>query len=71
MQKMEISIYTIKLGKSSVEKLNFNNEFELEENFSRKDNPEYQRKEKEPKDKLIMEELEVFDVLLAGVEVEN
>lgn len=71
LQKMDISIYAIKVGKSSVEKLNFNNEFEIEENFSRKDNPEYQRKEKEPEDKSVTEELDVFDVLLAGVEVDD
>lgn len=71
LQKMDISIYAIKVGKSSVEKLNFNNEFEIEENFSRKDNPEYQREEKEPRDKSNTEELDVFDVLLAGVEVDD
>lgn len=71
LQKMDISIYAIKVGKSSIEKLNFNNEFEIEENFSRKDNPEYQRKEKEPEDKSNTEELDVFDVLLAGVEVDD
>lgn len=68
LQKMDISIYAIKVGKSTIEKLNFNNEFELEENYSRKDNPEYEKREREREDETIKEELPVFDVLLAGVE---
>ncbi len=71
LQKMDISIYAIKVGRSSVEKLNFNNEFEIEENFQRKDNPEYKMEEIESEDKSITEELDVFDVLLAGVEVDD
>lgn len=71
LQKMDISIYAIRVGKSSVEKLNFNNEFDIEENFSRKDNPEYRKQEKEPENKSITTELDVFDVLLAGVEVDD
>lgn len=71
LQKMDISIYAIRVGKSSVEKLNFNNEFEIEKNLSRKDNPEYQKKEKEPENKSNAEEPDVFDVLLAGVEVDD
>ena len=66
---MDISIYAIKVGKSSIEKLNFNNEFEIEDNYSRKDNPEYEKKQKEPEDESIKKELDVYDVLLAGVEV--
>lgn len=65
---MDISIYAIKVGTSTIEKLNFNNEFEIEGNYSRKDNPEYEKKEEEKKDETIKEELPVFDVLLAGVE---
>lgn len=68
LQKMDISIYAIKVGTSTIEKLNFNNEFEIEGNYSRKDNPEYEKKEEEKKDETIKEELPVFDVLLAGVE---
>lgn len=69
LQKMGISIYAIKVGKSSIEKLNFNNEFEIEENYSRKGNPEYEKKQKEPEDESMKKELDVYDVLLAGVEV--
>ena len=71
LQKMDISIYAIKVGKSSIEKLNFNNEFEIEDIYSRKDNPEYERTQKEPEDETKKEELDVYDVLLAGVEVND
>lgn len=71
LQKMDISIYAIKVGTSTIEKLNFNNEFEIENTYSRKDNPEYEKKEKEKKDETIKEELAVFDVLLAGVEADD
>lgn len=71
LQKMDISIYAIKVGTSTIEKLNFNNEFEIEDNYSRKDNPEYEKKEKEKKDETIKENLPVFDVLLAGVEAND
>lgn len=69
LQKMDISIYAIKVGKSSIEKLNFNNEFEIQENYSRKDNPKYEKKQKQPEDESVKKELDVYDVLLAGVEV--
>ena len=68
---MDISIYAIKVGTSTIEKLNFDNEFEIENTYFRKDNPEYEKKEKEKKDETIKEELAVFDVLLAGVEAHD
>lgn len=71
LQKMDISIYAIKVGKSSIEKLNFNNEFEIDENYSRKDNPEYEKKEKKEKDETLKMDLDVYDVLLAGVEAND
>ena len=71
LQKMDISIYAIKVGKSSIEKLNIDNEFEIEEKYFKKDNPKYEKKQKEPEDKFKEEELDVYDVLLAGVEVDD
>ena len=64
--KMDISIYAIRVGKSSVSKLNFNNEFDID-SIGAKDNPEYDGDlhKKEPED---TEMLDVYDVLLAGVE---
>lgn len=66
LMKMDISIYAIKVGKSSISKLNFNNEFEVN-NASAKDNPEYDGvlHKRKPED---VEMLDVYDVLLAGVE---
>ena len=69
LQKMDISIYAIKVGKSSIEKLNFDNEFQIQDSYSKKDNPEYEKKEERQEDESIKKELDVFDVLLAGVEV--
>ena len=71
LQKMDISIYAIKVGNSSIERLKFNNEFEIDEILSRKDNPEYTKQEKEPIDESIKKELDVYDVMLAGVEVND
>lgn len=71
LQKMDISIYAIKVGKSSIEKLNFNNEFEIDEAYSIKDNPDYEKKEKVEIDESIKDDLPVYDVLLAGVEVDD
>ena len=62
-------ICSIKVGKSSIEKLNFDNEFEIQDSYSKKDNPEYEKKEERQEDESIKKELDVFDVLLAGVEV--
>lgn len=65
---MDMSIYGIRVGKSNLAKLNFNGEFEMDENSILKDNPEYT---KDNKEKLLDEyykELDVYDVLLAGVE---
>lgn len=67
--KMDMSVYGIKVGKSNLAKLNFNGEFELDGDSILKDNPEYikEKKEKLPDD--YYKELDVYDVLLAGVEI--
>ena len=67
----QISIYAIKVGQSTIEKLNFNNEFEIEENFSKKDNPEYEKKKKKVEDTSVEKLLDIYDVLLAGVESDD
>lgn len=71
LQKMDISIYAIKVGMNSIDKLDISNEFEIESTFTSKDNPEYERKEIKPKDESTREQLPVYDVLLAGVEVND
>lgn len=63
--------HAIKVGQSTIEKLNFNNEFEIEENFSKKDNPEYEKKKKKVEDTSVEKLLDIYDVLLAGVESDD
>lgn len=71
LMKMDISIYAIKVGTSSVEKLDFNNEFDIEHSFSTKDNPVYQKEEIVEIDTCANDLLDVYDVLLAGVEIND
>ncbi len=71
LMKMDISIYAIKVGSSSIEKLNFNNEFDIEHSFSAKDNPVYQKEESIEVGTCANESLDVYDVLLAGVEIND
>lgn len=67
--KMDISIYAIKVGKSTLDKLNFNSEFETK-NIA-KDNPTYSKIENDENLNTESETkfLDVYDVVLAGVEV--
>lgn len=73
--KMDLSIFAIKVGTTTLDKLNINNELNLEnkekDTKEEKDNPSYienevveENDEKDESDK----ELDVYDVLLAGVE---
>ena len=68
---MDISIYAIKVGKSSIDQLNFNNEFDIQ--TTTKDNPSYSRKTSSTTEnnKDTSKLLDVYDVLLAGVEVND
>lgn len=69
LMKMDITIYAIKVGRSSLSKLNFNNEFDIDSS-GRRDNPVYtgiEVKEELKEDAV----LDVYDVLLAGVEIED
>ena len=70
--KMDISIYAIRVGKSSIDKLNFSNELDVPF-VDEKDNPTYQRREfSEPQSNFDSQKpLDVFDVLLAGVESDD
>ena len=69
--KMNLSIYGIKVGTTTLEKLNINNELNLDEKITiGKDNPSY-IKESDKQDEVdeeMKKELDVYDVLLAGVE---
>lgn len=71
--KMDLSIYAIKVGKTSLDMLNINKELGTDFSIVNKDNPEYIEKadKSENDDKNTNTILNVFDVLLAGVEVND
>lgn len=72
LMKMDVVIYAIKVGKSSIEKLNINNEFEIEGNMLKEDNPDYENlKKMSDSTNEDEKEVDVYDVLLAGVEVND
>lgn len=68
--RMDISIYAIRVGKSSIDKLNFSNEFDIDTSSSLKDNPTYRKDEllKKVENPDSTQPVDVYDVLLAGVE---
>ena len=66
---MDMSVYGIRVGKSNLAKLNFNGEFETDQNSTLKDNPEYTKTDKKELPDEYYKELDVYDVLLAGVEI--
>ena len=69
--KMDLSIYAIKVGKTSVENLNVNKELGMNVSIIPKDNPSYEDKSEEEENVLDHRALDVFDVLLAGVEADD
>ncbi|MFR8145395.1 MAG: DUF6414 family protein [Clostridia bacterium] len=71
--KMNLSIYGIKVGKTTLEKLNINNELNLDEKITiGRDNPSYfEETENNSKQDEKKKELNVYDVLLAGVEKDD
>ena len=69
---MDLSIYAIKVGESTLEKLNINKELDIDIPEIKKINPSYEEVNDEidsnkSNDKI----LDVYDVLLAGVEVDD
>ncbi len=71
--KMDLSIYAIKVGKTKLDMLNVNKELGTSFSIIPKDNPEYVEKTDEivADVKAANPVLDVFDVLLAGVEVND
>ena len=66
---MNLSIYAIKVGTTTLEKLNINNELNLDEKITiSKDNPSYVEENDDKKSEDNKKRLDVYDVLLAGVE---
>lgn len=67
--KMNLSIYAIKVGTSPLDQLNINNELDIDEPFILTINPEYKPDVDSEDDKT--KKIYVYDVLLAGVEVND
>lgn len=70
---MNLSIYAIKVGTSSLDQLNINNELDIDvTSIILPSNPEYKPEEdsEEPEDDKT-KKIDVYDVLLAGVEVND
>jgi hypothetical protein len=70
--KMNLSIYAIKVGTTSLDKLNINKELDIDVTPIVKDNPEYVDEDiLEVSDELKNKNLDVYDVLLAGIEIND
>ena len=69
--KMDLSIYAIKVGKTSVENLNVNKELGMNVSIIPKDNPSYEEHVETEGTSSRNRVLDVFDVLLAGVEADD
>lgn len=69
--KMNLSIYAIKVGRTSLDMLNVSKELDMDVSIIPKDNPSYvEDMENENQDEGTIK-LDVFDVLLAGVESDD
>lgn len=69
--KMDLSIYAIKVGRSSLENLNVNKELGMNVSLIPKDNPSYEPNTDAEEASATSPTLDVFDVLLAGVEADD
>ncbi|EHK2440412.1 DUF6414 family protein [Clostridium perfringens] len=70
--KMDLSIYAIKVGDSTLEQLNINKELGINIPEMNRDNPSYEQvNDKIDSNKSNGRTLDVYDVLLAGVEVDD
>ena len=69
--KMNLSIYAIKVGRTTLEMLNVSKELDMDVSIIPKDNPSYVDDEKTEEENNSGKALDVFDVLLAGVESDD
>lgn len=69
--KMDLSIYAIKVGRTSLANLNVNKELGMNVSIIPKDNPSYEPNTDSEEDTSANAVLDVFDVLLAGVEAND
>lgn len=69
--KMDLSIYAIKVGRTSLENLNVNKELGMNVSIIPRDNPSYENNAETEDASSNSPILDVFDVLLAGVEAND
>ena len=69
--KMDVSIYALKVGTSSIDKLDLNSELDIDSSFGVKDNPTYRKQDKVIINPDLHKPLDVYDVLLTGVESDD
>lgn len=69
--KMDLSIYAIKVGKTSLDNLDVNKELGMNVSIIPKDNPSYNDNSEKDEANTDSPILDVFDVLLAGVEAND
>lgn len=68
---MNLSIYAIKVGRTSIANLNVNKELGMDISVVPRDNPDYEEEQGELDTQTSNQMLDVFDVLLAGVEADD
>lgn len=69
--KMNLSVYGIKVGKTTLDMLNVNKELGMDVSILPKDNPSYEEQDTDTENASKSQVLDVFDVLLAGVEADD
>lgn len=71
--KMNLSIYAIKVGTTTLEQLNVNKELDIEFHSAVRDNPDYDSSGLNSLEEVAVKnkKLDVYDVLLAGVETDD
>lgn len=69
--KMDLSVYAIKVGRTTLDMLNVNKELGMNVSIIPKDNPSYEEQNEKMENTLNSQVIDVFDVLLAGVETDD
>ena len=69
--KMNLSIYAIKVGRTTLDMLNVSKELDMDVSIIPKDNPSYVEETESDEENAGRKLLDVFDVLLAGVESDD
>lgn len=69
--KMNLSVYGIKVGRTTLDMLNVNKELGVDVSILPKDNPSYEEQDADAESASKSQVLDVFDVLLAGVEADD